>query len=114
MTNHQIDTDSAQRSLSEHLDELQERRASLTKVPERGSGIGFGKRVGDGTTEAVSRLSEVSVVDSLNASIERVERALVKIEEGTYGRCDVCDAPIPTARLEAQPESAVCVEHAGR
>jgi len=79
------------------------------RAPERGSGISFGKRVGDGTIEAVSRLNDVGVVDSLDASAERVERALAKLAEGTYGVCDVCGQEIPPARLEAQPESAVCV-----
>ena len=79
------------------------------KAPERGSGISFGKRVGDGTTEAVSRLNDVGVADSLNASLERIDRALEKVAEGTYGTCDVCGKEIPPARLEAQPESAVCV-----
>jgi len=65
--------------------------------------------VGDGTIEAVSRLNDVGVVDSLDASAQRVDRALAKLEKGTYGTCDVCGKEIPAARLEAQPESAVCV-----
>lgn len=98
-----------ERRLRERRAELEARRAELTRAPERGSGISFGKRVGDGTIEAVSRLNDVGVVDSLNASAERVERALAKLAEGTYGVCDVCGNEIPAARLEAQPESAVCV-----
>lgn len=107
-----IDTDAVRRALTEHREEMATRRASLTRKPERGSGISFGKRVGDGTIEAVSRLSEVGVVDSLNASIEQVDRALEKLAEGTYGCCDVCGEPILAARLAARPESVVCVEHA--
>lgn len=108
----QIDTDAVRRTLTAHRDEMLERRANLTRKPERGSGISFGKRVGDGTIEAVSRLSEVGVVDSLNASIEQVDRGLEKLAEGTYGCCDVCGQPILPARLAARPESVVCVEHA--
>jgi len=108
----QIETDAVRRTLTAHREEMLERRANLTRKPERGSGISFGKRVGDGTIEAVSRLSEVGVVDSLNASIEQVDRALEKLAEGTYGCCDVCGQPILPARLAARPESVVCVEHA--
>ena len=104
-----MDSASIERGLRERLAELEARRAELTRAPERGSGISFGKRVGDGTAEAVSRLNDVGVVDSLNASTERVERALAKLAEGTYGTCDVCGREIPAARLEAQPESTVCV-----
>lgn len=39
--------------------------------------------------------------------LHRVERALQKIEEGTYGLSDVSGDPIPKARLEATPESIV-------
>lgn len=105
----QIDLAATERELRERHAELRARLAGLTRAPERGSGISFGKRVGDGTVEAVSRLNDVGVVDSLNASVERVERALIKLGEGSYGTCDVCGKEIPPARLEAQPESAVCV-----
>ncbi|HJR15137.1 MAG TPA: TraR/DksA family transcriptional regulator [Rhodanobacteraceae bacterium] len=39
--------------------------------------------------------------------LHRIERALQKIEEGTYGLSDVSGDPIPQARLEATPESIV-------
>ncbi|MEJ7788480.1 MAG: TraR/DksA C4-type zinc finger protein [Thermoleophilaceae bacterium] len=107
------DMPSAERALRERHADLQARIAGLTKAPERGSGISFGKRVGDGTTEAVSRLNEVGVVDSLNVSVARVKRALAKLAEGTYGTCDVCGREIPALRLEAQPESVACVNCAG-
>ena len=105
------DTDlrAVEATLKEHLGALRERRGAITKAPERGSGVSFGKRVGDGTTEAVSRLTDVGVVDSLNATEERIERALEKIAEGSYGVCDGCGNPIPEKRLEAAPESVLCV-----
>ena len=107
-----MDAATAERRLREHRAGIEDQLAGLMKAPERGTGISFGKRVGDGTTEAVSRLNDVGVADSLNASMERVERALTKLAEGTYGICDVCGKEIPAARLEAQPESAVCVRRA--
>jgi DnaK suppressor protein len=51
----------------------------------------------------------VGVVDSLNATEERLERALAKLDEGSYGVCDRCGRPIPAARMEAAPESVLCV-----
>ena len=47
--------------------------------------VGFGKRIGDGTTEAVSRLTDVGVGGSLELSEARVARALAKLAEGSYG-----------------------------
>ena len=89
--------------------EMQARIEGLAKAPERGSGISFGKRVGDGTVEAVSRLNEIGVGNNLVVAVERVDRALAKLDEGTYGTCDACGEAIPPARLKAMPDSALCV-----
>jgi DnaK suppressor protein len=105
----ELDTNAARATLLAHLKALRERRGVITKAPERGSGVSFGKRVGDGTTEAVSRLTDVGVVDSLNATEERIERALAKLDEDTYGVCDACGKRIPAARMEAAPESVLCI-----
>lgn len=76
----------------------------------------FGKRVGDGTTEAIGRFTDVGVANDLQSISERVERALAKLDEGTYGVCDRCGASIAAGRLQAAPESALCIEcaQAGR
>ena len=94
--------------------ELDERIGGFAKAPERGAQLSFGKRVGDGTTEAISRITEVGVGTSLEVSAARVTRALEKIGDGTYGVCDSCAKPIGSARLQAFPESVLCVDCAGR
>ena len=102
------DTEVAQ-LLRARLEELQARLAEFAKAPEPGSGIGFGKRIGDGTTEAISRLTDIGVGRTLEAGLERTDRALAKLDEGTYGICDNCGQPIPERRLEAMPDSVLCV-----
>jgi DnaK suppressor protein len=89
---------------------LELRITGMATPPERGTGISFGKRVGDGTTEAVRRLTEVGVGSSLEVSHARVLRALEKLDEGTYGRCDSCGRPIAPARLRFSPESVLCID----
>lgn len=83
--------------------------ATLAKRPERGTAQGFGKRIGDGTVEAISRLTEIGVGSSLESGLVRTERALTKIGEGTYGLCDGCGEPIAPARLRAMPDGVLCV-----
>jgi DnaK suppressor protein len=95
--------------LRTRLEEIQGRIAALAKTPEPGAGIGFGKRVGDGTTEAISRRNEIGIGTSLEVSEQRLLRALEKVEEGTYGVCDNCGGPIAPARLEVAPESVLCI-----
>ena len=103
-----------ERLLRERLEELQARIAELAKAPEPGSSIGFGKRIGDGTSEAISRRNDIGVGNSLLVTEEKLERALAKLEEGSYGRCDSCGGPIAPGRLEVAPESVLCIDCAGR
>lgn len=84
--------------------------ATITDVPRDSvTPVSFGKRVGDGTTEAVERLNKVGTARELDAVLADVDRALAKVDEGSYGRCDVCGEPIPPERLEARPWSVRCV-----
>jgi DnaK suppressor protein len=104
------DLEAVERDLRARREELRLRLAGLAKAPERGSSVSFGKRIGDGTTEAISRLTDVGVGRSLEVTGERVERALAKLEEGSYGVCDSCGGPIAPRRLEAAPESTLCID----
>jgi DnaK suppressor protein len=104
------DLAATERELRARLAELEERLAVLSRPPERGAGLQFGKRVGDGTTEAVARLTDVGVGGNLELSEQRVLRALSKLEDGTYGVCDSCGKTIAAARLAAAPESVLCIE----
>ncbi|MGI8801711.1 MAG: TraR/DksA family transcriptional regulator [Solirubrobacteraceae bacterium] len=101
------------RELEARRDRARERLANLARRPELGSAQGFGKRIGDGTVEAISRLTDIGVGSSLEVGLARTERALVKLREGTYGRCDACGEPIAATRLQALPDSVMCVACAG-
>src|SRR3954468_18757083 len=96
--------------LQARRDELRARIAELAKRPELGAAQGFGKRIGDGTVEAISRLTEIGVGEPLETSPARTERALAKLDDGTYGRCDTCGEAIAPKRLAALPDVALCVE----
>ena len=105
-----MDLDAVRRELEARRAGTSERVAELAKAPELGEAQGFGKRIGDGTTEAITRLTEIGVGRSLEAGLERTERALAKLDEGTYGTCDRCGQPIAERRLEAMPDSVLCVQ----
>jgi DnaK suppressor protein len=104
-----LDLDAVREDLQKRRDRTRERVRGLAARPELGSAQGFGKRIGDGTVEAISRLTEIGVGESLEASLAHTERALAKIEEGSYGLCDRCGAPIPEARLRAMPDRSLCL-----
>ena len=96
--------------------QLRSRRAELaaeldrlTEPPTEGAAVAFGKRVGDGTTEAVERLATTATARSIAGSIAAIDRALENVAAGTYGICDKCGHGIPAARMEALPASTLCV-----
>jgi len=90
---------------------LEEQLELLRRPPEPGA-IGFGKRVGEGTSQAVERITAVSAEEKLQAMLTEVRRAQDKLAEGTYGRCDECGDEIAPERLEARPWATRCVQHA--
>ncbi|MCO4793557.1 MAG: TraR/DksA family transcriptional regulator [Bacteriovoracaceae bacterium] len=44
--------------------------------------------------------------------LRRIEEALYKVDQGTYGVCEECDEPIGSKRLERQPFATLCITHA--
>jgi DnaK suppressor protein len=90
---------------------LESQLEELHRPPEPGS-IGFGKRVGEGTSQAVDRIAAVSAEEKLQAMLTDVKRAQAKLADGTYGRCDECGAEIGAERLAARPWATRCVNHA--
>ncbi len=104
------DLEKVEQGLRERQAEIRDQIAELTTPPEAGSAIDFGKRIGDGTTEANTRFNEVGVANDLHKIEERIERALEKIDEGNYGVCDECGGEIVAGRLDAAPESVLCIE----
>jgi RNA polymerase-binding transcription factor len=102
------------RLLEAKLADVEEQLTTMVKPPTEQGNISFGKRVGDGTQMAVDRLAQVAVHDRLQLVRDDTIRALAKLDEGSYGRCDVCGRPISTERLEALPWALLCVQDAGR
>jgi len=101
--------DAVRAVLAEKRAELETEIAVLAAPSGDLGGIGFGKRVGEGTALAVERLSQVAAHDRLRALLADVVRAQAKADDGTYGRCDDCGEPIAPARLEALPWATRCI-----
>lgn len=105
-----LDLDAVRAVLTARRDRDRQRLGVLAEHPERGSAVSFGKRIGDGTAEAVSRLTDVGVGESLERGLERTERALAKLDDGSYGICDACGAEISRGRLRAMPDAVFCLD----
>lgn len=103
--------DDIDKLLAEREDRLQADLAELTKPTGEVGAISFGKRVGEGTSMAVDRLTAVSAQEQLLAMLEDVRRARRRVADGSFGLCEVCGQPIPEERLEARPWAIRCVQH---
>jgi DnaK suppressor protein len=110
MSESDLDLNAIRQELERRCAQTRDRLAVLARRPELGTAQGFGKRIGDGTTEAVSRLTDIGVGDSLERSLARTERALAKLADGTYGACDACGTTIPPGRLRALPDGVLCLQ----
>ncbi len=92
--------------------QLEVQLASMSQLPEEKGSISFGKRVGEGTSQAVDRLAAVPAHRKLQLMLAEVVRAEEKIAEGSYGSCDVCGSDIGAERLAAKPWATRCINHA--
>jgi len=63
----------------------------------------------EGSTIAFERSQVSTMVEQTRARLVDVDAALDRLEQGTYGRCERCGAPIPDGRLEARPVARLCV-----
>jgi DnaK suppressor protein len=71
--------------------------------------VQFDEEGGEGGTANVDREIDLYLSAQARATVVEIDRALEKIEDGTYGVCESCGEAIPEARLEALPYAALCV-----
>lgn len=71
---------------------------------------GYSQHQADEGTDDFGRTISLSVSNKEQGILRQIDRALEKIEDGTYGVCDISGKPIPMKRLEAIPYATMTVE----
>ena len=71
--------------------------------------VQFDEEGGEGGTSNVDRELDLVLSAQARAAAVEIDRALAKIDSGTYGVCEQCGQQIPDARLQALPQAALCV-----
>jgi DnaK suppressor protein len=71
--------------------------------------IQFDDESGEGDTVTVERERDLALMAQARRWVDEIDRALAKIDNGTYGSCERCGNPIPRARLKALPYADLCV-----
>jgi DnaK suppressor protein len=64
----------------------------------------------DSAHSTAERARMLSVMKALRANLRWVDRAITKMELGTYGVCERCGNPIAIERLEALPWAILCID----
>lgn len=64
----------------------------------------------DRATIESGRSFELRIRDRERKLLSKIEEALIRIDEGTYGRCEGCECEIGLKRLEARPVTTLCIE----
>ena len=77
---------------------------------ETGEETAFDNHLGDTATVTYDREMDYTLEDNSEAVLAAIEKALAKIENGTYGTCERCGKPIDPARLEALPYAELCID----
>jgi DnaK suppressor protein len=70
----------------------------------------FGDKEDENAAEVAAFEGNLSMEKNLEVSLTQVDRALAKIENGTYGLCEKCGQPISADRLQAFPSAAACMD----
>ncbi len=71
---------------------------------------GYSQHQADEGTDDFGRTNSLSLSSKEQEIVRQIDRALEKIEDGTYGTCDVSGKPIPIKRLEAIPYATMTVD----
>jgi len=95
--------------LQRQNDEIEESTFSADQTELTGE-MGFDEEYADAGTATFERERDLSLVNNLRDLMERIDKALAKIEDGTYGLCDRCGKPIEKARIKALPYANLCLK----
>lgn len=94
---------------------LEDERSSLVhQLGELGFGVEgslvYDSNFADSSQVTAERGEAEALAAQLQEALSAVEKALHKLDEGSYGTCERCGNPIAEARLEAKPASAYCID----
>jgi DnaK suppressor protein len=97
--------------LRSYLENEQTRlKAVLAQIDsEGGENLGYGNHMADDASEAFEQAKEMALHRNAEQLLLKVNQALSRFEQGTYGICESCGTDIDPARLQALPYATLCL-----
>ena len=81
---------------------------------DQGSGLSYDSNFADSSQVTAERGEAERLAGELRDALDEVDAAIKRLEDGTYGNCEVCGKPIGEARLEAKPAARRCIVDAAK
>jgi RNA polymerase-binding transcription factor DksA len=114
-----VESDAARQHLSHEHDRLVRLRTSLENEhlhdePQEDSAAELShvdQHPADAASDSFEREKEFSILEQVHAELADVDRALRRLDEGSYGSCEVCGDSIGDERLAVMPAARFCVDH---
>jgi RNA polymerase-binding protein DksA len=94
--------------LSEELEAIEEHLPEVEQVSVDASG-GYDEDLADIASDTFEREKGIAIENSVQDLLQQVEEALGRIDEGTFGICEMCGQPIHPDRLRALPYARLCI-----
>lgn len=94
--------------LSEELEAIEEHLPEVEQVSVDTSGA-YDEDLADVASDTFEREKGIAIENSVHDLLEQVEEALGRIEDGTFGVCEMCGQPIHPDRLRALPYARLCI-----
>lgn len=91
------------------INNLAEDTLNTSQRDSSGDLSGYSMHMADVGTDNFQRELALGLVSNEQQVLYRIEEALKRIDEGTYGKCEVCSQPIKESRLKALPFAAMCI-----
>lgn len=101
--------DAERNRLTEELEAIEEHLPEIEQVGMDVSG-GYDEDLADVASDTFEREKVIAIENSIQQLLQQVEEALERIEDGTYGICQMCDQPIHPERLRALPYARLCIQ----
>ena len=92
------------------LDQMTDEALRRTQPESSGNLSNVPLHMADVGTENYDQEFTLSLIENEQATLEQVQDALGRVEQGTFGRCMECQEPIAKARLQALPYTKHCIQ----
>jgi len=103
--------ESEREELNAQLTTIEDQAFAATQSDISGD-VGVDDESADAGTATFEREKELSIEQNVRDLIQKIDRALKRIDDGTYGICERCGKPIEKARIKALPYVDLCIKDA--